>query len=271
MILEECTIVIPALNPQPGLRRVVDRLMESGAHSIVVVDDGSSEQYHCTFDALERSGALVIHHVVNRGPAAARNTGIAASRTMYFCPLDADDDLDPRFITEGIKLLQANHQTAFAYCWAKLGGTMRGIMKFPEWSVPYLLARNISCCTAVVKRNVWEEVGGYTEAMTHGLEDWDLWLKFVEAGYQGRLIPEPLFTWNRSKDSRTDRMWAAGLAPAQYRNLVERHRALYEAHLPEVIAMLVHDAHIAEGGHLHQLAKLAYYRLIAPMARKLLR
>ena len=75
--LEEAVILIPSLEPDKRLPAYIRRLMESGFGHIVVVDDGSSEQYQGIFREIEEidERITVLHHDVNHGKGVALKTG----------------------------------------------------------------------------------------------------------------------------------------------------------------------------------------------------
>ncbi|MEO9222487.1 MAG: mycofactocin biosynthesis glycosyltransferase MftF, partial [Mycobacteriaceae bacterium] len=56
---------------------------------VIVVDDGSGEGHRLQRVA-ELHGAHIIRHAESRGPAAARNTGLAQARTEFVAFLDSD-------------------------------------------------------------------------------------------------------------------------------------------------------------------------------------
>ena len=71
-------IVIPALEPEPGLGRRVRELQEALPSQVIVVDDGSGAGYREIFEAAGRiSGCTVLHHGANRGKGCALKTGFA--------------------------------------------------------------------------------------------------------------------------------------------------------------------------------------------------
>ena len=75
--LEEAVILIPSLEPDKRLPAYIRKLMESGFGHIVVVDDGSSEQYQSIFREIEEidERITVLHHDVNHGKGVALKTG----------------------------------------------------------------------------------------------------------------------------------------------------------------------------------------------------
>ena len=83
----EVTVVIPVRDNVTGVERVLTAL---GAElPVIVVDDGSTE-LHRLRRVVEQHGAQVVRHPVSRGPAAARNTGLAQVRTQFVAFLDSD-------------------------------------------------------------------------------------------------------------------------------------------------------------------------------------
>ena len=72
------TIVIPSYEPEERLLRYVDELAERGFERIVIVDDGSGEQYRKIFDDLAaRAFCTVLRHERNRGKGMALKTAFA--------------------------------------------------------------------------------------------------------------------------------------------------------------------------------------------------
>jgi glycosyltransferase involved in cell wall biosynthesis len=89
----DISVVICSLNGAAGVRRCLDRIAEqetSARLEIIVVDDGSSDN---TSEIARAHGATVIRHPVNRGIAAARNSGLYAATAPVIAYLD--DDCEP--------------------------------------------------------------------------------------------------------------------------------------------------------------------------------
>lgn len=71
----EVTVVIPAYEPSPVLVDVVFDLLGAGVRGVVVVDDGSPDEYADTFARLEDvDGVELLRHEANRGKGAALRT-----------------------------------------------------------------------------------------------------------------------------------------------------------------------------------------------------
>lgn len=71
----EVPIVIPSYEPDEKLPGLLKNLKETGFKNIVLVDDGSGEDYARFFrEAEERYGCRVLHHAVNQGKGRALKT-----------------------------------------------------------------------------------------------------------------------------------------------------------------------------------------------------
>ena len=84
---DEVTVVIPVRDRHAELARCLAGL--TAMPRVVVVDDGSADP-DAVAKVATRAGAGVLRRPVNGGPAAARNTGLAAADTPLVAFLDSD-------------------------------------------------------------------------------------------------------------------------------------------------------------------------------------
>ncbi len=88
MTPDKVTIIIPALDEEPSVGRVVHELVERFPHAeIIVVDDGSADE---TGRIAGEAGARVIRHDRCRGYGAALRTGVRASAREWVLFCDGD-------------------------------------------------------------------------------------------------------------------------------------------------------------------------------------
>ncbi len=153
---------------------------------VVVVDDGSNDgstPAQCDAVAGER---VRVFHQSNTGLPGARNRGARDADTEVLVFLDADDTIDPMFVSRlHGALIDAGDHASHAYCQEVLTGLGYGTWEVPDWDPDLLLITNLHPVTALVRTRCFREVGGFDESMTGGYEDWDLWLRFVERGWRG--------------------------------------------------------------------------------------
>jgi glycosyltransferase involved in cell wall biosynthesis len=204
-------------------------------HEIIVVDDGSTERDTAVrLAALQARGTTVLR-TENRGLPAARNYAARHASGDVFCALDADDRLAPTWFEKGVRLLDERCDLAFVSHWLETFGDEHWRWTPDSCDLPSLLARNTVNGAALVRRGAFEAVGGYNESMRNGCEDWDLWLRLVEQGYPGAIIPEVLFYYRRRADSMSRGMTAETSYSAPLERLITSHEAAYRDHLIDVL------------------------------------
>ena len=93
----DLAVVICSLNGAAGVHRCLDALFVQTIQSrleVIVVDDGSTDN---TSDVARAHGAITIRHPVNRGLAAARNSGLRAASAPIVAFLDDDCEPEPEW------------------------------------------------------------------------------------------------------------------------------------------------------------------------------
>jgi len=195
---------------------------------IVVVEDCSTDGFtRDVVRTLSCARTTTILHDVNRGVAAARNTGIRAARGVYVLPLDADDRLAPEFVARTLAVLESGRADV-VYSRVRYFGTRTGDSAVEPFSVRGMLRHNLVVNTALYRKAAWAEVGGYASVMQAGLEDWEFWLSLLERGNRFLRVESPLFLYRQHGPSRSH---SANEAQARLReSIFARHRDLYRRH-----------------------------------------
>jgi hypothetical protein len=88
---------------------------------------------------------------------------------------------------------------------------------------------------AVFRRSLIDTIGGFDESLRDGCEDWEFWIRAIEAGHAGAIIPEALYEYRQRPDSMSRTMNASGAYQRIYEELVEKHRQSYERHLLDLL------------------------------------
>jgi glycosyltransferase involved in cell wall biosynthesis len=104
------SVVIPAYNRATLLPRAVASIQAQDFPDleILIVDDGSKDNTAEVVETLQRTESRIryVRHVVNRGEAAARNTGLAEANGELIAFLDSDDAWLPGKLQRQYELLQ---------------------------------------------------------------------------------------------------------------------------------------------------------------------
>lgn len=64
---EDIVLLIPTLNPDEKLIRLVEELKKNGFNNIIIVNDGSSDKCNKYFEEIENKVKVIIKHAVNLG------------------------------------------------------------------------------------------------------------------------------------------------------------------------------------------------------------
>ena len=204
-------MVIPAHNAAAFLPETLASVSAQsfGDWEIVAVDDGSRDG---TWAILDKAGPRVraVRNETARGPAAARNRALAQARGELVAFLDADDLLLPSYLERQIALLDEararGRRIGLVACDARLlddghyaDYTYKDMT--PDADLPItldrVLRRNPIYISALVPAAVGREVGWFDEEL-FGTEDFGLWLKILERGYEAIRNPEALAVYRRT-------------------------------------------------------------------------
>jgi glycosyltransferase involved in cell wall biosynthesis len=229
------SVIIPCFNHGEFLPEAVASVLTAGRGDVelIVVDDGSTdERTRAEMDALRARGIKVIQQE-NKGLAGARNVAIAASRGQYIFPLDADDRMCHGWIDRGIEILDGKPRVGVVYGDAEFFGARTGQLRVGPLDLGRLLARNYMLCSALYRREVWEQNGGYDATMpVQGFEDWDFWVGAVERGWELEYLPEVFFGYRKANESMLTRAYAAESETGEF--LARKHGRLYRETLLSV-------------------------------------
>jgi glycosyltransferase involved in cell wall biosynthesis len=194
---------------------------------VVVVDDCSHDD---TRGVAERWRAILPLQIValdrNRGPARARHEGVQVTTAPTIALLDADDHWLPDHLA--LCLHRQRHADRVAVGgrglrWSATDESRAGLRPPVPGSPPrdgqleWIIRDNGFSSHAVFSRAAYEEVGGFTsreEGVDDGVEDWDLWIRFVHAGVQLQRVARATFLYRShatSLSSDAPRMASSGL------------------------------------------------------------
>ena len=167
----------------------------------VIIDDGSNEEAakQKLNDIKSLDKRIKILTKENEGVAAARDYGVKNSnnQTKYLMFLDSDDVIDKTYLECCYWTLETNPEASWTftdvvnfdgknYLWRKWYN--------PIWEQD----ENILTVTSFIKREAFEEVGGFDLKEKKVYEDWCFWLKLIKKEkFPVRM--SSLLTWYRIK------------------------------------------------------------------------
>lgn len=238
------SVIIPAFNRAATLlasmRSVLSQSYED--FELLVVDDCSSDDTVSVARSLSDPRIRIIQNAVNLGAGGARNAGVANSRGKWVAFQDSDDEWLPTKLEKQMSRLDAQGADhVAAYCGLlRLGGLDNdararmtvGYVPDPRYTIVdgqllegLLRTSLISTQTLIVRRDVFDRIGGFDERTTP-IEDWDFALSLCQEG-RIALVDEPLVLQRFSPNSIT-RQHSKRLASQVL--VLEKHQALFAGH-----------------------------------------
>lgn len=242
------TVVTPYFNTGAIFEETVESVLRQTfqAWEWIIVDDGSTDASAAAYlsAVAQRDPRIrVVAHEGNRGPGAARNTGFANAGTEYVAQLDSDDLLEPTMLEKLYWFMESHPDFSFVKGYTVGFGAESYVWVNGFHLGEAFLENNRAGITAVVRRSVHQEVGGYDEANRDGLEDWEFWLNCASHGYWGGTVHEPM-SWYRRRAAHGDQWanWDGGERESAFRSdLKRRYPGLWSGGFPRLDSGLARE------------------------------
>jgi glycosyltransferase involved in cell wall biosynthesis len=202
------SVVLPAHNAEEfiGAQLLALRAqVGAGPFEVIVVDNLSTDRTAAI--AAQHADALELRIVTateGRSASYARNVGIGAARGEFVVFVDADDVADP-------SLLAAYRRVAPRYM--IMGGSYEERLlndsRIASWRpeltknglpIAYRRVQYFLMGNAAVHRSVFDDIGKFDEALTHGGEEVDFSLRARLAAYEIGWVPDAIVHY-RHRDS----------------------------------------------------------------------
>ena len=122
----------------------------------------------------------------------------------------------------------------------------------PDWDPVLLLNSAYIAHLGVIDREKALELGAYSDAATEGSPDWDLFVRFLMAGYSAVHVPEVVYSWRVHASSTADDAASKPYIAASQRAVLERY---LHAHPKRDLFELEESPLLRGGGHWHFLRK----------------
>jgi GT2 family glycosyltransferase len=213
------SVVIPTFRRKDALLRALRSLATQSIapdeYEVVVVVDGSDDGTREAAESSEQPYSLRVLWQGNRGRAAARNTGVAASQAELLVMLDDDMEASPRLLEAHLRAHEAGPRLAVigaapialdaaappptAYIARKFN---RHLEHLARAGGPVAL-RDFYSGNFSIRRDVFDSVHGFDERFTiYGNEDLELSLRLVAAGVS--IVYDPAAIAHQSYDKSFD-------------------------------------------------------------------
>jgi len=201
------SVIIPAYNTAAYIGETLAsvRAQMFTDYEVIVVNDGSPDTEELERVLAADRDSIIYIKKQNGGLSSARNAGIRVARGQYIALLDSDDAWEPDYLTVQVAALDADPSVAVAYANAMIFGDSLDAGKdymsvFPsngEVTFQRLVEMECNVLVSATIRRAWlDRVGPFDEALRTN-EDFDMWLRIVQAG--GRFVYHRRPLWRYRK------------------------------------------------------------------------
>lgn len=190
------SVIVPIYNVERFIQKCAKSLLEQTLQEVefIFIDDATPDQ---SISLLERTlieyphrkeFVKIIHHSINRGLPAARNTGLEVATGEYIFHCDSDDYVNPDML-ETLYAAAHNDDVDIIWCdWFLTFGQNERYMKQPDYATPIEAMK--AMLGGAMKFNVWNKLvkkglyikNGITFPVGHSMgEDMTMLLLFAFA------------------------------------------------------------------------------------------
>ena len=236
-------VVIPTYEPErflvDALQSVLAQDPGPDAMQIAIIDDGSrhSRVTHLV-ESIAPPGRIEIHeHDENVGLAGNWNRAIALARGEFVHILHQDDIVEPGFYQRLLAGLDSSPRVGMAFCrhgYIDEQGNVERISHrerwqagvLPDWLGRIAQSQRIQCPAAIVRRSVYEQLGGFRSELRYAL-DWEMWVR-IASRYDVWFEPTVCAHYRRHSTTESARLEASGKINEDTMNAIE----MFAAYLP---------------------------------------
>jgi glycosyltransferase involved in cell wall biosynthesis len=204
------SIILPVYNAVSSIETAVASCLAQTMtdFELVIVDDGSTDGTAERLNELAISDKRIrVISLAHGGVAIAFNEGMRAANGKYFARMDSDDEMMPARLKKQFQFLEENPHIGLVSSLVTHGGNAKsqeGYGVYINW-INSLIAPGeiyakrfvespVANPSVMFRRELPEKSGDCRNGDFP--EDYELWLRWLEAGVRMAKIPEILLKWN---------------------------------------------------------------------------
>ncbi|CAN5672094.1 hypothetical protein BH23CHL8_BH23CHL8_09590 [soil metagenome] len=220
----DVTIVISCFNQAAFIAEAVQSALDQTRRTLVyMVDDGSTDRSV----QIARDLGVECLELPHRGALATFRAGVEGVTTPFYCLLNGDDVLDPRYV-ELTRPAMDDPRVGFVYTGFEWFGAAQKVVSAPPFDARTLRWGNYAHAASLARKAAYESVGGFDERFSDYHEDWALWLAMTRKGWLGVPVDQPLLRYRQHAGASRNPAGAARVEEARWR-LFRRDPGAYGA------------------------------------------
>jgi glycosyltransferase involved in cell wall biosynthesis len=210
----QVTVLLPVRDAAATLSEALDSLWAQTwtGFTVLAVDDGSTDASAAILARhAEREPRLRVLRNRGAGLVAALETARAEAGTPYLARFDADDRCHPDRFRLQIPYLEQNPHVAAVGSrvtlfprervgpgWTRYAAWLNGVLTVEDHARERFVESPLAHPSVTMRAGAVEAAGGYRDPKW--AEDYDLWLRLLEAGWGLAKVDRVLLAWRHSED-----------------------------------------------------------------------
>jgi len=157
-----------------------------------------------------------------------RNRAFELTRTPFHYYLDADDQLEPQAVADALRAFEAHPSAGFAYTDYQCFGADEEIIRYAATvDASELVEAHVLPGACAYKKELWEKLGGFPEALARGAADYDFVIGAYEMGVRGAHDGGVNYRYRRRANGSVSSSYDLRFAEIQ-ETIVGRHPRFFE-------------------------------------------
>ncbi len=241
------SVIIPCYNQENFIAETLNSVLAQtfSDYEIIIVNDGSADNSPKIINGYRDNypDKIKIVNQENCGLPAARNAGIREAQGEYIFPLDGDDKISSDCLQSLYDAMQTKRADV-VFSKVVFFGARSGVFLLKNPTKYNMVFGNCVVCSALYKKNDWQDFGGYDESMRRGFEDWEFWLNFIETNKKFYKVQKELFFYrmginslsvltHKNQEEIADYIFSKHSALKKYREKAKKYRWLWRTSMPK--------------------------------------
>ncbi|MCA1760596.1 MAG: glycosyltransferase [Bacteroidales bacterium] len=218
--MPEVSVILPYFNAENTLAAALESMLNQTFTSfeILLVNNNSTDNsFFITQNFAKQDSRIRLLNETKQGVDHAMNCGLENSRGRFIARMDADDISLPQRLEKQVRFLEENPETGLVGSFVKYVSHSHGtggFERFVQWANSFHISEEIELYrfveipvvnpTILFRRELFEKLGGFRQGDFP--EDYEMQLRFLDAGVKMAKLPEPLLEWHdfSTRLTRTD-------------------------------------------------------------------
>jgi len=206
------SVILPVYNGSKTVKRAVESILSQTFKDFefLIINDGSKDDTPEILDSFDDNRIRILHQK-NSGLVFSLNRGVKTSQGRYIARMDADDIALPDRLQKQVDFMEKNPSVAVLGTAVSVvydNGAERIRRRPPDTAS--IIKNIVRICpfthsSVMIRKEIFDKVGMYDSSKDGSkqllVEDYDLWVRILVAGYEMANLPDVLMTYYKEPGS----------------------------------------------------------------------